>query len=110
MASLPYPLTKPTYRLFLLDSNKNKDIVNNVKNYLTTLEIYTNKFIEEQSNTSKLSSYIQSMEQSSYLILSTLKKCASSTETNKCKRKEALLLLKDKKIPCMQCVVHLYYV
>lgn len=85
MASLPYPLTKPTYRLFLLDSNKNKDIVNNVKNYLTTLEIYTNKFIEEQSNTSKLSSYIQSMEQSSYLILSTLKKCASSTETNKCK-------------------------
>lgn len=88
MASLPYPLTDPKYRLFLSDSNKNKDIVINIKNYLTTIETYTTKFIEEQSNTTKLSSYIQSMEQSSNLILNTLKKCASSVDPNKCKSKD----------------------
>jgi hypothetical protein len=85
MTSLPFPLTDPKYKLFLSDSNKNKDIVINVKNYLTTLNTYLNKFIEEQTNTSKLSSYIQSMEQSSNLILSTIKNCASSTDPNKCK-------------------------
>lgn len=85
MTSLPYPLTKPKFNLFLSDSNKNKDIVINIKNYLITLETYTNKFIEEQSNTSKLSSYIKSMEESSNLILNTLIKCASSVDPNKCR-------------------------
>jgi len=89
MASLPYPLTDSNkYKLFLSDSNKNKDIVINIKNYLTTIETYTKKFVEEQSNISKLSSYIQSIEQSSNLIVNTLKECATSIDRNKCKSKE----------------------
>ena len=88
MTTLPFPLTDPKYRLFLSDSNKNKDIVINIKNYLTTLDTYTNKFINEESDVSKLSSYIQSMEQSSNLILNTLKNCASSVDLSKCKSKD----------------------
>jgi hypothetical protein len=83
MTSLPYPLTKSNYRLFIADANN--QIVINVKNYLTTLDTYTNLFINEQSDTSKLSSYIQSMEESSNLILLTLKDCASSVDSKKCK-------------------------
>lgn len=83
MTSLPYPLTNSQYKLFIADTNN--PIVINVKNYLTTLETYTNLFINEQSNTSKLGSYIQAMEQSSYLILSTLKDCASSVDSKRCR-------------------------
>jgi hypothetical protein len=85
MTTLPYPLTDSDYELFLSDSNKNKDIVINIKNYLTTLETYTNKFINEESDVSKLNSYIQAMEKSSNLILNTLNKCASSVDPNKCR-------------------------
>ena len=101
MTTLPYPLTDQKYRLFLSDTNKNKDIVINIKNYLTTLDTYINKFIIEESDISKLSSYIQSMEQSSYLILNTLSNCASSVDPNKCKlevcefNKEIQLIILD---------------
>jgi hypothetical protein len=87
MTSLPYPLTDAKYKLFLSDSNKNKEIVINIKNYLTTLETYTKQFTEETSNVTKLSSYAQSIEQSTNLILNTIKECASSVDRNKCQSK-----------------------
>jgi len=81
--SLPYPLNDPKYTRIPIDNTD--PTIKSLINYLNNFNNYVDLFIKETSNTNKLDSYSQPIQESCNSILSLLNDCANSNDRNKCK-------------------------